>query len=299
MRVLITGGTGFIGRALCEALLARRHQVTVLTRDPGAAQRVLPLAATAVQHLKLIGAVDGVINLAGENVMASRWTPQRKQRLMDSRVGVTGQLIDWMRNAPSRPKTLISGSAIGYYGDCGDTAVDENAAPADDFAAGLCAAWEAEAGRAVALGLRVCRVRIGVVLERDGGALAEMLMPFKLGLGGPIGSGRQWFSWIHRADLVALLIRLLEDPQAQGAYNGTAPQAVRNAEFAQALGRALHRPAFMPTPPAVLRLALGERAQMLLTGQQVIPARTQALGFDYQYPTIESAMAAIFPPKVA
>lgn len=292
MRILVTGGSGFIGRALCAELLARGHALLVWTRDVAAARQRLPAAAQPIATLDEARGVEGIVNLAGENVMEARWTSARKALLRESRIGLTQRLVEWIAAQPQRPRVLVSGSAIGWYGDCGDTPVDEDAPCAGDFAAQLCADWEATAQTAEPLGLRVCRVRIGVVLDGDGGALQQMLPPFRLGLGGPIGHGRQWLSWIHRADLVALLAELLVNEAAQGVYNGTAPDAARSADFARALGRALHRPAVIPTPAVALKLALGERASMLTGGQRVLPRRTQALGYTYRHGKLDAALQA-------
>lgn len=295
MRVLITGGSGFIGRALCAALGEAGHVPEVLTRDPGRAQALLP-GVPCRARLDEVGPVEAVVNLAGEPLAAGRWSAARKQAFRDSRIGSTRHLVGWIERQTARPRVLVSGSAIGYYGPRDDTALDESAAPGNDFSAQLCRDWEAEAVRAEALGVRTCRVRTGIVLGRDGGALARMLPPFRLGLGGPMGDGRQWMSWVHRHDLVALIGWLLETDSAHGAYNGTAPAPVRNADFARALGQALHRPARMPTPAFALKLAFGEMSDLLLTGQRVIPDHALREGFVFQHPTLDEALAEILGP---
>ncbi|MCF5938507.1 TIGR01777 family oxidoreductase, partial [Xanthomonas perforans] len=220
MHLLITGGTGFIGQALCPALLQAGHQVSVLTRDPHRAKRILP--GTAAVHTLDGVQADAVINLAGEPLAAGRWTDARKQRFRQSRLGITRQLHDWIAQQPAaqRPSVLISGSAVGYYGERGDTALTEAEPAGDDFSALLCRDWEAEANTIAALGPRVSWVRTGIVLDRDGGALARMLPAFRFGGGGPFGDGRHWMSWIHRADMAALLLWLLQHGQP-GAYNAT------------------------------------------------------------------------------
>lgn len=290
MDILITGGTGFIGRQLCERLLEQGHRVTVLTRAPG---RTPPPGVQYVGQLEDVGPVQAVVNLAGEPLTDGRWTEARKQAFHASRIGTTRALLAWMQALPGPPQVLISGSAIGYYGPADATALDEAAAPGHDFAAMLCRQWEAEAFQAEALGVRTCVLRTGIVLDRDGGALARMLPPFRLGLGGPMGDGRQWMSWIHRADLVGLILWLLASDSARGAYNGTAPAAVTNAQFARTLAGVLGRPALLTTPAFALKLAFGEMAGLLLTGQNVVPARALEGGYRFQYPTLAVALEAI------
>lgn len=290
MHVLITGGTGFIGRALCPQLLQAGHQLTVLTRHKSAAPAQLA-GVQLIEHLEAAAGVDAVINLAGQPLAEGRWTAARKQLFRDSRIGTTRQLLAWMASLPQRPHTLVSASAIGYYGPHDDTPLSEAARHGDDYAAMLCRDWEAEAGRAEALGLRVCTLRIGIVLAREGGALAKMLPPFRLGLGGPMGDGGQWMSWVSRSDLVRLIQWLLENTAASGAYNGTAPQPVSNREFAHSLGRVLHRPARLTTPALALKLLFGEMATaLLLSGQRVLPTRAEAEGFVFRHRELEAAL---------
>lgn len=291
MHDLITGGSGFIGRALCRALLKGGHRVTVLTRSARRATTVLPETVRCVESLGGLDDVDAVYNLAGEGLASGRWTAARKQAFRDSRIGGTAALVAWMRALARKPAVLVSASAIGYYGPHGDEVMTENTPPGDDFSARLCVDWEAAARAAERLGVRVCTPRIGVVLGADGGALAQMLPAFRLGGGGRMGSGRQWMSWIHRADLVALLRWLADTPQAGGAYNATAPKPVTNADFARALGRALHRPALLPMPATALRLMFGEMAELLLTGQKVLPERAHAAGFMFRHATLDAALA--------
>ncbi|OAX87404.1 TIGR01777 family protein [Xanthomonas nasturtii] len=292
MQLLITGGTGFIGQALCPALLQAGHKVSVLTRDPRRASRKLP-GVTAVDTLDGVRA-DAVINLAGEPLAAGRWSDASKQRFRASRLGMTRQLHDWIAQQPvaQRPAVLISGSAVGYYGERGDTVLTETDTAGDDFSAVLCRDWEAEANTIAALGPRVSWVRTGIVLDRDGGALARMLPAFRFGGGGPFGDGRHWMSWIHRADMVALLLWLLQHGEP-GAYNATAPNPVTNADFARTLAQVLHRPALLALPAGVLRLGFGEMADLLLVSQRVLPQRALAAGFGFQYAHLDAALRAI------
>lgn len=292
MHLLITGGTGFIGQALCPTLVQTGHQVSVLTRDRRRANRALP-GVTAVETLDGMQA-DAVINLAGEPLAAGRWTDARKQRLRASRLGITRQLYAWIAQQPAaqRPAVLISGSAVGYYGDRGDTALTEAESAGSDFSAVLCRDWEAEAHAIAALGPRVSWVRTGIVLDRDGGALARMLPAFRFGCGGPFGDGRHWMSWIHRTDMVALLMWLLQHG-APGAYNATAPTPVTNAEFARTLAQVLHRPVLMALPGGLLRLGFGEMADLLLISQRVLPQRALDAGFRFQYVQLDAALRAI------
>jgi len=290
MHILITGGTGFIGQRLCQRLLEAGHALTVLTRSPGRG----PLGQVQhVSQLADVGPVQAVVNLAGEPLTDGRWTPARKQAFLDSRIGTTRTLLAWMRDLPTRPQVLVSGSAIGYYGPRDASPLDETASPGHDFAAMLCRNWEAEALKAEDLGVRTCLLRTGIVLDRDGGALARMLPPFRLGLGGPMGSGEQWMSWIHREDLVGMILWLLADPDMRGACNGTAPAPVTNAEFARTLGGVLKRPAVLRTPAFALKLGFGEMAGLLLTGQNVVPARALHEGYRFRYPTLDGALRAI------
>lgn len=292
MQVLITGGSGFIGQALCPALQAAGMQVTVLSRHRDAVAPRLP-GMRVVQRLEDVGPADAVVNLAGAPLSGQRWDAAYKKLLRESRLRTTEALLAWMQRLPLRPHVLVSGSAIGYYGPHGDEPLAESSPPGSDFAAQLCVDWEQAALPARELGVRVCRLRTGVVLGSGGGALAQMLKPYRMGLGGPIGSGRQWMSWIHRQDLVRMIQWLLQDPRLEGACNGTAPAPVRQAEFAQTLGRLLGRPARLPTPPLALKLAFGEMAGMLVTGQRVLPAQAQQHGFEFLYPQLEPALAQV------
>lgn len=293
MHFLITGGSGFIGSALCRSLVADGHRVTVSTRNADRARPRLPAHVTLIEALDAAADIDAIVNLAGENLATGRWTERRKREFIDSRVGTTRRLLEWIARQPRKPRVLVSGSAVGWYGPRGDEELTENAQPGTDFSARLCQAWEAEALKAEAFGVRVCRLRTGIVLDADGGALKKMLLPFRLGVGGRMGDGRQWMSWIARSDLVALIRWLAETTAASGPYNGTAPGPVSNAQFAAALGAAVHRPALLPTPAFAIRLLFGEMSDLLLTGQRVLPARATAAGFRFGHADLAAALAAI------
>jgi len=293
MHYLITGGSGFIGSALCRNVTADGHRVTVLTRDIARARQRLPDAVFLIDRLDFAQNINAIVNLAGENLASGRWTAARKHEFVASRIGMTKHLLNWIDGQDSAPAVLVSGSAIGWYGPRGDEVLDEDADLGNDFSAHLCRDWEAEAIKAEALGVRVCRVRTGIVLGADGGALKQMLLPFRLGIGGRMGSGRQWMSWVAREDIVALIRWLVDNAGARGVYNGTAPAPVTNAEFARALGAAMHRPALLPTPGFALKILFGEMADILLTGQRVVPRRATAEGFEFKYPDLTSTLAAI------
>ena len=294
MRVLITGGTGFVGQALCPRLAEAGHEVVVLSRQ--ARPRLPPGVTTAVGRLEELdpSRFDGVVNLAGEPIGEARWTEARKKLLLESRVGTTSRLVEWLGRRGPGPVALVSGSAVGYYGEQGDQVVTETTAPTAGFTHELCAAWEREAEKATASGARVCVLRIGVVLDRDGGALAKMLPAFRMGAGGRLGSGQHWFPWIHREDMAAICQWALENPQARGAYNASAPQPVTNAGFTSALGRALGRPTVLPMPAAALRVLFGEMSELLLVSDRMVPRRLLDEGFRFRYPELEAALAAIF-----
>jgi len=297
MKLIITGGTGFIGHSLCQALEQDGHELVVLTRmarsstSPRLRFVVWQPGAPGPWEREVDGA-DGIINLAGESVVARRWTKRQKQRIMDSRVGTTKALVEAIRRASQKPSVLISASAVGYYGPKRDEVLSEDAKPGADFLAWVCQQWEAAAQTATPLGVRVVCLRIGLVLARDGGALARMVPPFQWFMGGSLGSGRQWVSWVHRDDLVSLIQWALQNPRASGALNATAPNPVTMKEFAGALGRVLHRPAFMPVPAFALRLMLGDMAEMLLTGQRVVPDVALRLGFAFKHPRLPEALNA-------
>jgi uncharacterized protein (TIGR01777 family) len=299
MKVAITGATGFIGRALCRELAQRGHQIVALTRDLQRARSVLP-GAEAIEwsgsQAAVLPPVEAVVNLAGETV-AGRWTPEKKQRIRDSRVEGTRRLVEAICRAEQEPAALVSASAVGYYGERGEEILTEKSAPGSGFLADVCREWEAEAARAETAGTRVTCLRLGIVLDRDGGALEQMLLPFRLGIGGPLGSGRQWMPWIHRADVIGLMLFALETASLSGALNVSAPEPVRNRDFGRTLGKVLHRPALLPAPGFALRLLLGEFASEVLGSRRVVPERAQALGYTFQYPQLEPALRAILEQK--
>ncbi|RUR56240.1 TIGR01777 family oxidoreductase [Vreelandella populi] len=299
MRVLITGGSGFVGQRLCEKLLAQGHSVQVVSRHPDRAREKLPQACDIRDSA--LGFADSppeaIVNLAGESIAGKRWSEGQKNRLVESRVKATHQLVtlceQLITSGQPVPKVMVSGSAMGYYGDQGKRMVTEETVPHDEFAHRLCARWETAAEPVKALGVRLAILRTGLVLDAGGGTLEKMLPPFKLGLGGRFGSGEQYMPWVHRDDLVAAIILLLEDDELSGIFNGSAPHPVTNAEFVKTLARKLHRPAMFPVPAFVLKAGLGEMSRLLLTGADMRPARLEEAGFKFQYPTLDKALGAI------
>ncbi|MCK8497991.1 TIGR01777 family oxidoreductase [Myxococcus fulvus] len=297
MKVAVTGATGFLGPGLVQGLLSQGHQVHVLTRDVARALERLPAGVTGAvfdgrteMGPEALAGVDAVVHLAGEPV-AQRWTKDAKQRIHDSRVQGTRVLVDAMK-AAGTVKRFVSTSAIGYYGGAREArALTEDSAPGDDFLARVCVAWEAQALRArEEAGIPTVVVRMGMVLHPDGGALHKMLPPFRMGAGGPVGSGKQYVSWIHLDDARALLQFALAHPELEGPVNATAPEPVTNAAFAHALGHALGRPSVMHVPAFMVKAALGEMSKVVLEGQRVLPARAQAAGFAFGFPELEGAL---------
>jgi len=297
MRILIAGATGFIGRALVPRLQRDGHAVVAWVRSETRALALLgadvDIVSMSAGHDALVAALshcDAVVNITGETLLARRWTPERRAALRASRIDITEQLVSAIDAASPRPRVLVSGSAVGFYGDRGDDVLDETSSPRDDFLSGLCRDWEAAAERATALGVRVVRLRTGVVLGRAGGALSQMLPPFKAGVGGPVGSGRQYFPWIHLYDLVNLIAAVIQDERYAGAVNAVAPDVVTSRTFARTLGRALRRPALLPTPTFVLRAIFGEGAVVVLASQRVEPEVARRHGFVWRFSSLDVAL---------
>jgi uncharacterized protein (TIGR01777 family) len=292
--VAVTGTSGLLGSALLPALRAAGWIPRALVRRAAGPGEVTWDPTAGTLDLPALEGVDAAVHLAGESVAAGRWTPEAKRRIRDSRVLGTRLLAESLARLRRPPRVLVSASAIGIYGDRGDTPLDESSALGADFLAGVGKEWEAAAGPASDAGIRVVQLRFGIVLAREGGALARMLTPFKLGVGGPLGSGRQWMSWIAIDDAVGSILTVLTNEAARGPVNAVAPEPVRNAEFAARLGAALHRPSVLPAPAFALRALFGELADgALLASQRVVPARLTALGYRFKYPTLPEALEAI------
>jgi hypothetical protein len=297
MSVVVTGGTGFLGSALVASLLGSGRDVVVVTRDP--ARALVAGGAKAVSWDDLPSAVDGasaVVNLAGETI-AQRWTAAAKARIVSSRAEAAERVGKALRAAKVCPGVLLNASAVGYYGDRGDEELTEESPAGTGFLAETTAAWEEAARRAAPGGVRLVLPRTGVVLGEEGGALSKMLLPFRLGLGGPLGSGKQWMPWIHRDDLVALLVAALDDPRWEGPVNATAPAPATMREFASTLGKVLRRPAFAPAPAFAIRAAMGEMASLVLDGQKVRPAKAVSLGFPFRFAALEPALRDLLVPS--
>ncbi len=294
MRIAVTGATGLVGAALVTALRADGHEVWRLERTPDdAAYDVLWRSADADFRFAPTARWDAVVHLAGAPVAEKRWTDAAKRAIADTRGAMTRRLVTALAALPEPPSVFISASAVGFYGDGGDTVLGEASPSGGGFLAEVCRDWEAAAAEARAAGMRVVSLRIGVVLAAEGGMLARLVPIYRWGGGGRVGDGRQWLSWIHRADLLTLLRQCLTDDRLSGPINAVSPQPVRQADFAAALGHALHRPALVPTPAFAVRLAFGALAdEVLLAGQRVVPERLQALGFAWRYPDLASALAA-------
>jgi uncharacterized protein len=299
MRVLVTGASGMIGSSVCDALLARGDEVVGLTRDPERARSTNPTVTWHPWNPTLerppadaLEGVDGVINVIGESIN-QRWTEDAKRRIRDSRIQATHNLVQAISAAERRPRALVSQSAVGYYGDRGDAIVDEDTPSGSSFDAAVCADWEAAAREAENAGLRVALTRSAPVLDRRGGLLKQMLLPFKLGLGGPIAGGNQYLPWIHIDDEVRILLWALDDERVSGAINSTSPEPVSNREFARSLGRVLSRPAVVPAPKLALAVLFGgELAEVVSGGQRAIPRRALDLGFEFRYPALQPALRA-------
>lgn len=293
MNILITGGTGFIGSALTQRLVEQGHTVTVLSRSPDKVAQLCGPGVNALSSPAQLKAEDSfqvIVNLAGAPIFDARWSEARKKLIRDSRIGLTEQLVSAIARMTVKPELLISGSAIGYYGDQGSTVLTEKSIPYEDFSQQLCADWEAAAQQAEQFGVRVCLTRTGLVIANGGGLLQRMLSAFRLGLGGRLGSGRQWMSWIHRRDWINIALTMMADASMSGAYNLTAPHPVTNAEFTKILAACLNRPALLTVPDWLLKPLLGEMSQLLLGSQRVIPDRLLTQGFTFQYDNLDAAL---------
>src|SRR3982750_1586306 len=308
MKIVIAGGSGFLGAPLAEVYAEEGNEGVALTRPlpPGESRHDPGTGVPGITRLggapdgkigpwaMTVDGADAVINLSGEAIDKGRWTPQRKAQLRDSRILATRSLAASILAAAVPPKAFVSGSAIGYYGDTGDRPITGASPPGEDFLAQLCEDWEAEAHRAESSGARVALIRTGVVLDRSGGALPRMMLPFKFFAGGPLGSGRQYVSWIQRLDWVEMVRWIVQTPEASGPINATAPAPVTNKALVRAIGRAMHRPSLLPVPPIALKLAVGGLADSLLGGQRVLPSRPLSLGYHFRYPDIDQAFRGMF-----
>ncbi len=308
MRIVIAGGSGFLGSPLAEVYAEEGHDVRVLTRSlpagesrhesgtgmPGITRVGWKPDGESGPWAPVVDGADAIVNLAGESIGDKRWSPQRKAQLRDSRILPTRSLVTAVRAVAKPPAVFISASGVDYYGASGDERKTEESPAGSTFLAQLCEDWESEARKVVRPGVRLAMIRSGVVLERSGGALPRMATPFKLFVGGPLGSGRQYMSWIHRLDWVEMVRWIVQTPEAVGPINATAPHPVTSRQFARALGSALHRPSFLPAPSFAMKLVLGEFANYALSGQRVIPTRAQALGYHFRYPEIDIAFRGIF-----
>ncbi|MDJ0797937.1 MAG: TIGR01777 family oxidoreductase [Calothrix sp. MO_167.B12] len=305
MKIAITGATGFVGSRLVARLQEEGHQAIALTRNTSYARKVFPSSAfpnieivaytpTALgSWQEAISGCDGVVNLAGESIAEGRWTAEKKQEILNSRQLSTQNIVAAIANAEHKPNVLINASAIGYYGTSETASFTEDSPSSNDFLAEVCQVWEAEARKVSDAGVRLVILRLGIVLDAGGGALAKMITPFKMFAGGPIGNGNQWFSWIHRDDLVNLILQALTDSNMSGVYNATAPQPVRMNELSQAMGAVMNRPSWLPVPSFAIEALLGDGAIVVLEGQQVLPQRTLDSGFKYKYRNLRDALVEI------
>jgi len=296
MNILITGGTGFIGYALTNKLQKDGHKIIVLSRTPDTVKNIFNNEVTALSNIDELSSDHNpeiIINLAGAAIFDNHWSDARKQVIRDSRIKLTEQLISYIERATIKPELLISSSAIGYYGDQGNEKLNEASSVKIDFSQRLCSEWENTALQAEKFGVRVCLIRTGLVLAHDGGLLKRMQVPFKLGLGGILGDGQQWMSWIHRADWINIANLMIDNKSMHGAYNATAPYPVTNSDFTKILAEHLKRPALLPVPAWLLKMLLGERSDLVLASQRVLPERLLAENFHFEYPELLSALTEI------
>lgn len=295
-RVIVTGATGLIGKALCKQLSLQGYDIVVFSRNPEKARGSLPGAVvqwSPAEEGEWFSAIDGaygIIHLAGASVFGKRWSDSYKQEIRDSRVIGTRGIVNAIAAAKTKPSVFISGSAIGYYGFRDDTMIDEDASPGNDFLARVCAEWEQEGARAEEYGTRTVLLRTGIVLDAKEGALAQMVPLFKMFMGGPIVPGTQWFSWIHRDDEVGIIMHALEDERIKGPLNATAPEPQTNSDFSASLGKVLGRPSWLPAPGFGLKIVLGEVADMLTEGQRVMPRKAEQMGYEFLFPSSEEAL---------
>ena len=302
MKIVVTGGSGLIGTALIKELIERKDDVILFTRNPENSRKIFPKGITPIvwdgktigAWTQALGGCDIIINFSGESIGAKRWTANQKRKIMESRIDSARVLIMAIQSMQKKPATLINASAIGIYGDVPEDEATESYPAGSDFLAEVCKRWEAEPTKAKTFGTRVVNVRTGIVLALNGGALARMLLPFKLFLGGPLGSGRQWFPWIHLQDLIKAILFIIDHPSIEGPVNMAAPDYVRMKDFCNALGKAMHRPSFAPVPAFVLKVALGEMSTLVLTGVKVIPQKLLDHHFQFDFPKLETALENLF-----
>lgn len=306
MKILVTGGTGFVGRPLVRKLIENNHQVVLLSRNPEAAKRSVSAPVevygwdpeTSTPPKEAYNGVEAIVHLAGESIAAGRWTDKQKKKILNSRVLSTRNLLKGAVEAGAKLKVIVGASAIGIYGDRGNQSLSETSAQGIGFLADVCRAWERETQYPGLESVRKVNLRIGIVLEKGGGALQKLLPLFKLGGGGPVGNGKQWMSWIHLSDLVEMILYSLTHDNVTGPTNAVAPNPSTNAEFSKALGKALNRPAFMPAPPIALKLAMGEMSELVLASQKVEAKKISDAGFVFHFPKIQEALDDICKKKI-
>jgi uncharacterized protein (TIGR01777 family) len=305
MRVIVAGGSGFIGSELIRKLLVSKHQVVLLSRKPVGVRsgynELLQIVQwdgkTVGSWAKFIDGADAIINLSGENVAAKRWSESQKARLIDSRINPTRAILQSINQVTKKPRVLVNASAVGYYGNFGDGDVTESHIKGEGFLSDLCEQWEREALHAEKYGLRIVLLRIGIVLEPSGGALKKMLLPFKLFIGGPLGSGKQWFPWIHREDVINIILFAIENQSLSGPVNVVSPSPVKMKEFTCSLGKVIGKPSRIPVPSLVLKMVLGEMSEMLLGGRRIMPKKLLDRGFVFQYPNLDKALSMLMRKK--